>query len=1659
MAKNRRSKSRDSPPAKGNPSGKKKITSADPGALSEAKPAARTSQKKIPDTAADHPQALPFPLVGIGASAGGLEAFTKLLAHLPLNTGMGFVFVQHLDPKHESMLTAILSRATTMPVIEVTSGMRIEPDSVYVIPPGTLMSLSNGAFRLVARSGSGHQKPIDYFLQSLAEQCTSSAIGVVLSGSLSDGAQGLTAIKAEGGITFAQDDSSAKFQDMPRAAVAAGAVDFVLPPEEIARELERIARHPHVGAPPPRSDEPERDRAPRSRILALLRSSTGVDFRLYRRSTIQRRLSRRMVLNKIDREEDYADFLKNNPGEVRALYDDMLITVTGFFRDPESFEALKTRVFPELLRGRKSGLPIRIWVPGCATGEEVYSTAIALFECFDDAAATPRVQIFATDISDSAIEKSRAGVYLENAMEGVSPDRLRRFFVLWNGGYQISKTIRDVCVFSRQDVTSDPPFSNLDLLSCRNLLIYLEPTLQKRIIPLFHYALKPTGYLMLGNAETLGSFSDLFVPIDSVHRIFVKKPGSPRQVLDFGRQPAAPDASTAEEPGQTEPRELTVQELHKEADRLVLSRFTPAGVIVNDGLDVVQFRGHVGPYLEPASGSASFNVLKMAREGLAAELRSAVARARKTGAPARTGDLRVRSNGKIHRVRLEVLPIRGGAMTGRHYVVLFEPVEPGGGRSAAARAPDRRGPRRRGEREDEVSRLEQELTATKDYLQSIIEGQEASNEELKSANEEILSSNEELQSTNEELETAKEELQSANEELSTVNEELQNRNAELLLLHNDLSNLLSAINIPIVVLGMGGRIRRFTPPAQKLLNLIPTDVGRPLRDIQPNLDLPDLDGVVKRVIDTVAATEIQLQDKDGRWHLMRVLPYWTADKRIDGAVMAFVDIDPIQKSLQEVSRARAYSEALIETVRDSLIVLDDEMRIRTVNPAFCATFQTSPPEVEGRPLFDLSDWRPKADDFLELVRDLRSSTEGFRTAEIEIDFQRFGRKTLLVNARRMELPGEERPLTLLAIDDITERRLAEAQLRASEARYRQLFETAREGILIVDAATGALLDANPFLVTLVGYEPVELLGKAPWELPFAAEPEAMRIGFQELAANGFAFEADLELRSKSGRTINVESISSVYYSGAQKVAQYNLRDITARRELEGETRRQKDFTGRIVDSSLDGILAFGLDFRVLVWNLAMERIFGVRRQEAVGRDVFEVLPFFQSIGEKEYLVRAMAGENVVSGDRPYVSERGREGFFEGHYSPLRDEEGKVIGGVGAIREITSRKQFEDHLRQVQKLKSLGTLSGGIAHDFNNLLNIISAYTALLEKGDGAKAPTQLEAINKAVERGAALVRQLLTFARKSEVQFEKVNPNEVVEELTKLLRETFPKKYQLEVELAARLPAISADPNQIHQALLNLCVNARDAMPGGGVLRVKTRLAEGSEVRRRFSEAPDTAYVVFSVVDSGAGMDETTRTRLFEPFFTTKAKGRGAGLGLALVYGIVKSHLGFVDVETQLGKGSEFLVYLPVGTVRPDAPKKQKRISDGTEKPAAGTETILFAEDEEMLASAVQNLLEAEGYKVLIAKDGEEALKIYKSRKREIAVSILDLQMPRLGGWEAFLKMREIDPKARIVVASGDLDREQRTDMRKAGVDGSIRKPYSAAEVMRTIRSVVDRPS
>lgn len=838
---------------------------------------------------------LDFPLVGVGASLGGLEAFQELLGNLSDKPGLAVLFVLHLEPHHRSHLADILARVTNLTVREAADGMPVERNSIYVIPPNTVMTLTDGKLALVQRPVRGPQMPIDHLFRSLAHVLRARSIGVILSGGGTDGTLGFQSIKAEGGITFAQDEKTARHPSMPRSALGDGCVDYVLLPAEIARQLVRLANHAYTREPAGAEQTPE-ERNSTAGILELLRTTMDVDFTHYKQTTIRRRIQRRMALRGINQYGDYLKLLRDDRAELNALFDDFLIRVTQFFRDPEAYEAVKEKVFPALMEGRSADRPLRVWVAGCSTGEEVYSLAIALLEYLGAREDHFPIKILATDLNDAALEKARAGVYLDNIEVDVSAERLRRFFSRTDGHYVISKAIRELCVFSHHNLASDPPFSHIDLVSCRNLLIYMDQSLQKRVIPILHYSLNVNSFLFLGSSESVGPFTELFQSVDAKHRIFQKKP-VPGMTLDFTAYSAAEGHPQRIVHAEAQPV-WSALDVQKEADRIVLGRYAPVGVIVDETMTVLQFRGRTSTYLEPAPGMASLDLFRMLREGLLAEVRAAVNQARAENTIVTREGLRV-FDGESRSARVEVIPFKVPPAGVRFFLILFQDVTNG----EIARAPTAPiAPVQGGEQQ--VLQLQQELSALREYLQSVIEEQESTNEELKSANEEILSSNEELQSTNEELQTAKEEAQSANEELATVNEELRHRNAELARLNNDLVNILTGVNIPIIMVSRDLRIRRFTPPAEKIYNLIPGDIGRPIGDIKPNLDVPDLSQMIAKVIDTLTAYEGEACDTSGRWYQLRIRPYVTTDNKIDGASVVLLDIDSIRRGLEEQLKNR-----------------------------------------------------------------------------------------------------------------------------------------------------------------------------------------------------------------------------------------------------------------------------------------------------------------------------------------------------------------------------------------------------------------------------------------------------------------------------------------------------------------------------------------------------------------------------------------------------------------------------------------------------------------------------------------------------------------------------------------------------------------------------------
>lgn len=864
-----------------------------------------------------------FPVVGVGASAGGLDAFKRLIKAIPENAGVAYILVQHLEPSHDSMLVEILQKVTSIPVQEITNNVRVEPNRVYVIPSNKLLTANDGRLELSPRAPKGEKNmPIDIFFTSLAVVHQSHAIGVVLSGTASDGTQGLKAIKEHGGFTFAQEPQSAAYSGMPQSAIDADAVDFILSPEEIPLQLARISEIFRISMEGEKEDiKTAREDAFRQ-LIALLRVRKGNDFTYYKQTTIRRRIMRRMGLNKIDSITDYLTYFRGNIAEQDLLYQDLLIPVTGFFRDPKTFTALSETVFPNLLKGKDDANPIRIWIAGCSTGEEPYSMAISLSEYLGERIADYKIQIFATDISERSIAKARIGIYAKKDMGGLNAYLLEKYFTRVNGGYHINKTIRDLCVFACHNFLKDPPFAKMSLISCRNVLIYMETFLQKKALTTFHYALNENGYLLLGNSETTAPASELFAPYGKSEKIYTRKsvPGKFLHLVS-GKTENIPKGSGKKEPAR--------DDFQRSADEAVIARFSPSGVVVNDEMDIVQFRGAAGAWLEPSPGKASLNVLKMVKQELAFELRNALHKAKMESKPVVKKGISLMSSEKQQLVTIEVIPLLNTIE--RYYLVLFADAinnMPGEYLEELTKATLNK----EVAESERNSQLERELAQLREDIRSVTEDQEAVNEELQSANEELLSGSEELQSLNEELETSKEEIQSTNEELTTLNQELLDRNEQL--------------NI-----------------------------------------------------------------------------------------------------------ARLFAESIIATIREPLIVLDKDMKVRTANQAYYKKFKTSEEETEGRPFYQLRNrlWDIPA---LRLALENSLLTDG-RISDVEVKqrFEDIGERTLLLNACRIARKDDAELLILLAFEDITD----------SRNRENDLINFSRELETKVDERTLSLKEANSLL--------------------------------------------------------------------------------------------------------------------------------------------------------------------------------------------------------------------------------------------------------------------------------------------------------------------------------------------------------------------------------------------------------------------------------------------------------------------------------------------------------------------------------------------------------------------------------------------------------------------
>ncbi|MEI6845762.1 MAG: chemotaxis protein CheB, partial [Candidatus Firestonebacteria bacterium] len=997
-------------------------------------------------------KAPPFCVVGIGGSAGGLEAFLELLKNLPAAPGMAFVFIMHLAAGSRSMLTELLARETSMPVQVIKNGMEIKLNNVYVIPPAKNITVSGGKLFLTKQKNELHM-PIDIFFSSLAKEYGCRSIGVVLSGTAKDGSLGIEAVKEEGGLTFAQNEISSKFPEMPQNAAKSGKVQFILSPKGIAEKLVQIGKEPESYFIPyakmPKSGFSESKSL--EAVFDLLFEYKKLNFAMYKKPTISRRLLRRMALLKITKIRDYFIILRTDKKEADNLFDDLLINVSGFFRDAEVFKELQKKYLWEIIKNKKKDQPLRLWVPACSSGEEVYSLAMCIFEILAEKHLVVPIQIFGTDVSEKSIGIARAGLYDHSIEKDVSSVRLRRFFYKEGNKYKVSKQLRDVCVFSTQNVFADPPFSNIDLVSCRNLLIYLIPSVQKKVFLNIHYALRPGGIFVLGKSENVGVFSAAFKAQDRKRCIFIKRNISAQTKIKFDpeytltqRLHLLKHPALGQNAGQ-----LTKNEsMEEKVNRIMAKGYYLSGVYLNSSMEIVYYRGATGRYLESSEGAPSLNILKIARDGLFLPLRSALSKAKKTKRNVRVWADRVKVNERFIRVYLTVIPILTEVLKETEYMVIFDEIEPGNFSVKSYKKSDKYS-----------ESLEKEILETKEYLQTVISEQEIFKEQMKVAGEEILSSNEELQSTNEELETSKEELQSSNEELITSNEEMQHRSAEAALYSNDLENLLNSINMPVVMIGIDFRIRRTTPQCESALGLLESDKDRALTRLKLKVEIPELEAKLASVLKTLMPLLLEIQNTEKKWYSVLIKPYRTMEHKIDGVVLIFTDITEAKNAHAVIQEAREYAENIVATVQEPLLVLDGGMKVLSANNIFFEIFKVRPEETIGRLIYELGNGQWNIPKLKALIADLSLNGVNFREHEIKHKFESIGLKVMLVSGQH--LPASNR--ILISIVDISERKMLEEQLLQAKK------------LEAIGALTGGIAhDFNNALGIIMGYSDISL---------------------------------------------------------------------------------------------------------------------------------------------------------------------------------------------------------------------------------------------------------------------------------------------------------------------------------------------------------------------------------------------------------------------------------------------------------------------------------------------------------------------------------------------------------------------------------------------------------
>ncbi len=1384
-----------------------------------------------------------FPVVGIGASAGGLDAFKKVVKAIPENSGIAYVLVQHLSPSHESLLPDLLQKVTRVPVLEISDNIRVEPDHIYIIPSNKMLIANDGVLILTPRPPLNKNKQylsIDLFFTSLAEVHQTHSIGVVLSGTASDGTLGLKAIKDHGGITFAQDAESAEYDSMPNSAVQAGVVDFILPPEKIPEKIQELTNEINKkieGKFLSKDDNVFRQ------INALLRLRKGTDFTYYKQTTIQRRILRRMVLTKMEAPSGYLQFLRENTTEQDVLYQDLLIPVTTFFRDPKTFNILSEKALPLIIKNKMTSGPIRIWVAGCSTGQEAYSIAICFKEFLGD--GLEKVQIFATDINEMAIAKARKGEYLKSELDGLTPERLQKFFTKTSGSYLVNKDVKDICLFAHHDFLKDPPFGKLDLISCRNVLIYMEPFLQKKALTQFHFALNLKGFLLLGKSETTSGVPDLFASTFKSEKLFSRKdvPGKP---MVFASQRNEKGLGEWGAPSNGEKLRTDFQ---KTADDLILSKYTPAGVVVNEMMDIVHFRGRTNTYLEHSEGEPSHNLLKMAINGLSFELRNIWHKVKKVKASVIKENIKLQINNRLHIITIEVIPLPNIAEP--HYLILFHDkplIE-----SAEKTQKISSGKTKKDDKDMVIRQLELELAQIREDMRGISEDQGAANEELQSANEELESGSEELQSLNEELETTKEELQSTNEELTVVNQELTGLN-------------------------------------------------------------------------------------------------------------------------EQVTEERNYIQSIVETVREPLLVLDKDLRVKSANRSFYKTFLANELETEGRLIYELGRKEWNIAELRTLLETLVSKNKGFFDFEVNIHFTTIGERTMLLNATELRRDATYGKLMLLAIEDITDRKLHQLNESKFLRRFQEIITQAPVGVSIFMGADLMVEMANEAFLKMVDKKENEFVGKPLFETAITetrsvTEPLLLEVLKKGIPYYGYDFEITINRFGQNEtcyfdfafqplREINGSIV------GVVCVANEITTQVWARKKMEA----QATMVHNLLMTAPGFVCTLkGPDHVYDLVNDRYQQLFGKRNIQ--GKPLMEALPELEGQGFDKLLDKVYTtGEPYVGVDIPITLAREINltpelRYFNFSCQPIYDEGNKIFSILVFGYEVTDQVLANHKISELQQLnareleekvqhrttelkeamemleqknqdlanmnKELESFAYISSHDLQEPLRKIQTFaTRILGTDHNAlsdKGKESFHKIQNSALRMQILIQDLLTYSRTANLERKFVNTDlntildEVKDDFEEIIRE---KKATIE---GNDLCEASIIPFQFHQMLFNLIGNSlKFSKPGKPPhIIITSGIDKGSKFKNKELSA-EKIYCHISVSDNGIGFEPRYKEKIFEVFQRLYGRDEypGTGIGLSIVKRIVENHNGIITATGELNKGATFDIYIPAnGHEETDSPQ------------------------------------------------------------------------------------------------------------------------------------------